>query len=279
MTGADFYIGRGPSATWVGSLSHNARPSILHWTTVGEELLNATTERDYAHALDALLSLPVKERRNWAYRPSSGWPWCWPDSSLTGWCYAFDGGRVWVSYFGRAWFPCPTPEQMESGPVLKRLRRKSIDGPQPVFPVVDQARACAEQLGKGPRTLGFWELLGLIEHAARVTGDLEVTVDTDEEATRLFRGDHTDSLLGAVLLTLGVPAAEVHALGLNRKPPSVVFPRFGFPLTPDAAALADDFQVYETRGTPWADLLTEFEETADPYDPNVNPLTAPLPHH
>ncbi len=280
MTAADFYIGRGPSAQWVGSLSHNARPGILHWTSAGCEVLDAVTALDYTRGLDTLLSLPSTERRNWAHHPANGWPWCWHDSSLTGWCYAFDAGRVWISYFGRSWFPCPSTDQLESGSDLDCLRRSSADGPRPVFPTLGRSHTCAERCGTGlarPRVIGFWELLGLMTHAARETDNLEVAFETTEEATQLYSGDEPQSLLGAVLLRLGVAAAGIHASGLNTEPPSYVFPRFGFQLTVKASRLADDFQVWEAHGDLVADLLADFEESANPYDrdPDADPLTAP----
>lgn len=283
MTAADFYIGRGPSAVWVGSLSHNAGPEIVHWTPAGSEVLGAVTAHDYARGLDTLLSLPSDDRRNWAHHPANGWPWCWQDSSLTGWCYAFDAARVWVSYFGRAWFPCPTTDQLESGTVLDRLRRSSSTGPRPAFPALGLAPGCADHCTgpAEPHVVGFWELLGLMAHAARETGNLDVAFETTEETTRLFSGDEPESLLGAVLLRLGVPAAGVHASELNTEPPSYVFPRFGFQLTAKASQLADDFQIWEAHGELVADLLADFEQSANPYDPDpdADPLTAPSPPH
>lgn len=42
-----------------------------------------------------------------------GWPWPWEDSSTTDYAYAFDGGRVYASRFGSAWFRADEPEPDE----------------------------------------------------------------------------------------------------------------------------------------------------------------------
>ncbi len=43
-------------------------------------------------------------RRDDATKPDEGWPWPWDDSQTTDYAYAFDGGKVWGSCFGHAWF-------------------------------------------------------------------------------------------------------------------------------------------------------------------------------
>jgi hypothetical protein len=43
--------------------------------------------------------------------PERGWPWPWDDSCTTDYAYALDGGKVWASSFGSAWFD---PHQEES---------------------------------------------------------------------------------------------------------------------------------------------------------------------
>jgi hypothetical protein len=93
-TRADFYIGRGEYAHWLGSIAWDGYPS-----GIDESVLTATSEDEFFGALYQFM----KDRpdRTWAYR---GWPWPWEDSSTTDYAYAFDGGKVWASCFGHEWF-------------------------------------------------------------------------------------------------------------------------------------------------------------------------------
>ena len=134
MTAADFYLGRGPSARWIGSLRPQADPAELAVTPPGRILLAATASPDYARAVEDLLALPAVIQNGGGSRPADGWPWSWPDSSLTGWCYAFDTAGVWISYFGRAWFTCPLLTHTDFDEAVDRLRRSSSDGPRATFP-------------------------------------------------------------------------------------------------------------------------------------------------
>ncbi len=118
-TRADFYIGRGEDAEWLGSIAFDGYPegltplletthplyqgsaSILHdqgrWPA-GKGLLDASTEPEYRERL----------ARFFLYRddvtlPEQGWPWPWENSGLTDYAYAFDDGKVWNSGFGDCW--------------------------------------------------------------------------------------------------------------------------------------------------------------------------------
>lgn len=120
-TRADFYVGRGKTAEWLGSVAWDGYPSGLT-NTKGEakpaddpaHITNATSEADYRERVRSLLT-----GREDATLPSDGWPWPWDDSGTTDYAYAFDGGRVWASNFGREWWPAnePTPEGGDSGVV------------------------------------------------------------------------------------------------------------------------------------------------------------------
>jgi hypothetical protein len=92
-TRADFYIGRGPQAQWVGSIAWDGDPS-----GIDDGVLQATTEQEYAEALQAFFT-----GRDDVSGPDHGWPWPWDDSSASDYAYAFDGGVVWVSNFGSPW--------------------------------------------------------------------------------------------------------------------------------------------------------------------------------
>ncbi len=93
-TRADFYIGRGVGAEWLGSIAWDGYPS-----GITPALKRAKTEEDFRTEFAAFL-----QYREDATLPSDGWPWPWDDSQTTDYAYAFDAGRVYASCFGGAWF-------------------------------------------------------------------------------------------------------------------------------------------------------------------------------
>lgn len=98
-TKADFYVGRGEGAEWIGSLAENGYPENLP-----NAVRTATTEANYRAAVSAFFA-----SRADAVLPNQKWPWLWKDSSTTDHAYAFDAGAVWASYFGHAWFNAAPP--------------------------------------------------------------------------------------------------------------------------------------------------------------------------
>src|SRR5258708_6288653 len=102
-TRADFYVGRGPEAEWLGSIAWDGNPG-----SIGSDgsIVLAATEADYRRQGAAF---PAS--RDDATLPEQGWPWPWDDSRTTDYAYAFDGGMVWSSCFGHEWFRVdPTAE-------------------------------------------------------------------------------------------------------------------------------------------------------------------------
>ena len=100
-TRADFYIGRGKDAEWLGSIAWDGYPGGLDTP----QLLASTAEPHYRSEVEKFLA-----RRNDATLPADGWPWPWTDSRTTDYAYAFDGGRTWASAYGTEWFPANEPE-------------------------------------------------------------------------------------------------------------------------------------------------------------------------
>lgn len=98
-TRADFYIGRGLQAVWLGSVAYDG-----YLDGMPAELLNATTEDAFKTAVASLAS-----RDDWT-SVDQGWPWPWEDSRTTDYAYAFDGDKVWASNFGHSWFDASQPE-------------------------------------------------------------------------------------------------------------------------------------------------------------------------
>lgn len=119
-TRADFYIGRGEAAEWLGSIAWDGYPSGIaghvHGTASGDTkrspILTATSDSDFRAAVAKELA-----RREDGTTPDHGWPWPWENSRTTDFAYAFDGGAVWASCFGGAWFDPVTDEPGDGDPV------------------------------------------------------------------------------------------------------------------------------------------------------------------
>ena len=112
-TRADFYVGRGAEAEWLGSIAFDGYPK-----GIDPQVLNCTSPEAFRHAVNALL-----ERCDDGTKPDMGWPWPWDDSHTTDYAYAFDGGVVYASKFGSPWFQANQPEPEER-----------TEGEKPVFP-------------------------------------------------------------------------------------------------------------------------------------------------
>lgn len=93
-TRADFYVGRGEQAEWLGSVAMDGYPG-----GVSGYIRAAKSETNFRKAVQVFL-----EGRDDATYPKDGWPWPWDDSQLTDYAYAFDAGKTWASCFGNQWF-------------------------------------------------------------------------------------------------------------------------------------------------------------------------------
>ena len=91
-TRADYYIGKGESAEWLGSTALDGYPD---GKPVG--IVAAKTEEEFRSAVAALSG-----ESDWS-GPSDGWPWPWDDSCTTDFAYGWSDGAVWVARFGRPW--------------------------------------------------------------------------------------------------------------------------------------------------------------------------------
>lgn len=95
-TRADFYVGIGEHAEWLGSIAFDG----YEWAEDKDcALMRATTEVAFRHAVAEIAELRDNFCGDWTY-PYMGWPWPWDDSSLTDYVYAFDSGRVTIFRFG-----------------------------------------------------------------------------------------------------------------------------------------------------------------------------------
>jgi hypothetical protein len=117
-TRADFYIGQGEEAVWLGSVGWDGYPKgitpkseetektwngarrhiAIEWPQ-GEHLFDSENEEEFL----------ARVQRYFQYRadvtlPEHGWPWPWDDSNTTDYAYSFHDGKVMASCFGSDWF-------------------------------------------------------------------------------------------------------------------------------------------------------------------------------
>lgn len=93
-TRADFYVGTGPNAEWIGSISYDGDPDGMP-----EGAVKSKSEKKYRAEVERLLA----DREVLSTRPAEGWPWPWEDSRTTDYAYAWADGKVKISAFGRGW--------------------------------------------------------------------------------------------------------------------------------------------------------------------------------
>jgi len=142
-TRADFYVGIGKSAEWLGSIAFDGCPE-----GIADYLFIAPTERAFRAKVAGFIA-----SKNHGTTPDMGWPWPWEDSRTTDYAYAWtgDGVRAWC--FGHA-----VPED-----VLKARRAADYDyapdgddwhdAPQDEFPDMSERTNVALGDRSGTRTL------------------------------------------------------------------------------------------------------------------------------
>lgn len=91
-TRADFYVGKGKKAEYIGSCSMDGEPEFMP-----AGLMNARTEQEFRAAV---ANLP-EWHRPWDI--AFGWPWSWSNSYDTNYTYAFFDGEVFISFYGAEW--------------------------------------------------------------------------------------------------------------------------------------------------------------------------------
>ena len=112
-TRADFYIGRGEEAKWLGSIAWDGYPEGNPKQLLTQSLTCDLHEEEYI-ALVMEMIRPVDDRSPGTL-PYQGWPWPWNSSHLTDYAYALEGGSVWVSVFNGPWWRWEGEEQRPSG--------------------------------------------------------------------------------------------------------------------------------------------------------------------
>lgn len=93
-TKADFYIGIGENAEWLGSVAWDG----YEWEQESE-LVDAKTVEEFRAQVQQ-----VEKVRDDFTSPDMGWPWPWDNSRTTDYAYVFDGDHVRVFGFGTEHF-------------------------------------------------------------------------------------------------------------------------------------------------------------------------------
>jgi len=95
-TRADFYIGEGKTAEWLGSVSWDG----YQWEAPDSPLRSAKSADDFKAAV-----LQISKERDDFRSSDRGWPWPWDDSQTTDYAYCFTPEEVRVFVFGRPYVP------------------------------------------------------------------------------------------------------------------------------------------------------------------------------
>ncbi len=112
-TRADFYVGRGKNAEWLGSIAFDGYPDAPR----AQAVLGATNEASFR---DRVI---VAVAEGDGTKPEDGWLWAWDTSHTTDYAYAFDDGTVYISCFGCAWFKSgeEVPEGFDKSAVFPNM--------------------------------------------------------------------------------------------------------------------------------------------------------------
>lgn len=90
-TRADFYVGVGKTAEWIGSIAWDGYPDGPH----AAKVLPAKSEDEFRQSVADLIKAED------GTTPAEGWPWPWDDSCTTDYAYCFDDDKIRVFCFGR----------------------------------------------------------------------------------------------------------------------------------------------------------------------------------
>lgn len=95
-TRADFYVGRGIDAEWLGSTAWDGYPDAKYI----EALFGAMTEDEWREKVRRML----ESRDDASIAGIHGWPWPWDHSGTTDYAYTFETGVVLFSRCGSKWW-------------------------------------------------------------------------------------------------------------------------------------------------------------------------------
>jgi hypothetical protein len=167
-TRADFYIGKGKGAAWLGSIGMDGSPDAV----AGDMSFSAKTtisgEDDWVESVAAVFQSHEEHTV-----PEMGWPWPWDDSNTTDYAYTFDQGQVWVSCFGQAWVTLVTAltEQDWDEGEMNTLE----------FPDMSSSKNIRWDAGNAPMIFGVKTdgSMGLVNNEFSVLEETKKVVDND----------------------------------------------------------------------------------------------------
>jgi hypothetical protein len=137
-TMADFYIGRGPDAEWLGSVKMDG----YQWGDNPDcPLMVAKERREFCYALTDIIA---DDPANFCH-PGRGWPWPWTGSHTTDCVYAFvDGRALYLTGEDKKDFPdmSKSPFWRGSPESAERTRKREAD-------------LAAERAGRAPSEASF----------------------------------------------------------------------------------------------------------------------------
>lgn len=101
-TRADFYVGRGESAEWLGSYPFDGYPDGVFDDAAEMFAEPPATEQEWRDWVLRWLTSPEHAQRSTL--PEHGWPWPWENSRTTDYAYAWEDGVIYGSNFGYGWW-------------------------------------------------------------------------------------------------------------------------------------------------------------------------------
>lgn len=125
-TRADFYVGNGESAQWVGSIAWDG-----YVEGIDEDVLSANSLDSYLSALGRFF-----RKRDDVTLPKDGWPWPWETSHTTDCAYCFVDGKTEIYSWG-------------CGPMTReQWENEDYEPPRAVFPEMSTGSVVL----RGPRS-------------------------------------------------------------------------------------------------------------------------------
>lgn len=122
---ADFYVGKGDNARWIGSVETDGYPATRGIKTAGvpQKILKCTKKAVFEKSLKRFIK--KRKKNQWshgnAWDESDGWPWNWTNSSYTDYSYWFFDKRVWIVTAETEYFPAALfPPKLVSYPLMRK---------------------------------------------------------------------------------------------------------------------------------------------------------------
>lgn len=140
-TRADFYLGTGTGAEWLGSIGMDGYPSSVLAELSLDAGQSIASADDWRESVAAVLGAHGE-----ATHPDWGWPWPWDDSRTTDYAYTWTpDSPVLVSCFGSRWM---TPQQ------LAAIADEDLVTRREVFPDMSARKEVRWDAGNAPMILG-----------------------------------------------------------------------------------------------------------------------------